>query len=155
MDSTLPNEVRSILTGSIKASSFKSRKSYERYSKKNVDNRELGHASGFFPHNKRWKNKNKKSSNIQGVTNTATGAIVGVDTSEEKNSEQAPITITIPVTQQSTANANPPQNAPPPFHSGNRGRGRGRFFGKSGRRDYDTGMDGATPKLLVTLMLIV
>ena len=43
--------------------------------------------------------KNKKSSNNHGVTNTATGAMVGADTSEEKNSEQAPITITIPVTQ--------------------------------------------------------
>ena len=71
--------------------------------------------------------------------NTATGTIVSADTSEEKNSEQAPITITIPVTQQSTANVNPPQNAPPPFRSGNRGRGRGRFFGKGGRRDYESG----------------
>ena len=66
------------------------------------------------------------------------GAIVGADTSEEINSEQAPITITIPVTQQSSANVNPPQNAPPPFRKDNRGRGRGHFFGKGGRPDYES-----------------
>ena len=42
------------------------------------------------------------------------------------------------MTQQATANINPPQNAPPPFRSRNRGR-VGRFFGKGGRCDFDTG----------------
>ena len=82
----------------------------------------------------------KQNSNTSDLANTTLGNITGADiSSEEKNSEHAPITITIPVTQQATANANPPQNAPPPFRSGNRRRGRGCFFSKGGRRDFDTG----------------
>ena len=61
MDSTLPNEVRSILTGSIKASSFKSRKSYARYSKKKVHKSEIGNVRGFFPHNKVKKIKTRRA----------------------------------------------------------------------------------------------
>ena len=50
------------------------------------------------------------------------------NTAEEKSAEMAPITITIPVSQQVANTASTPQNAPPPFRSGNRGRGRGSFF---------------------------
>ena len=108
MDSTIPNDVKNILAGHIKPSSFQSRKSYKKYSRKAVDNSDTGHAGCFSSHNKRWKNKNKKSSNTLGVVKTSSGPNVGADTSEEKNSEHAPITITIPVTQQATANVNPP-----------------------------------------------
>ena len=40
---------------------------------------------------------------------------------------------------QSTATAKLPQNAPIPFRRGNRGRGRGCYFGKGGRRKYNSG----------------
>ena len=50
MDSTIPNEVRNILAGHIKPSSFKSRKSYEKYSRKAVDKTDTGHPGGFNLH---------------------------------------------------------------------------------------------------------
>ena len=128
MDSTIPNEVRNILVGHIKPSSFKSRKSYEKYSRKANDNTDTEHAGGFSFHNRRWKNKNKNGSHTPGVANISSGITAGAEISEKKNSEHAQITITILMTQQATANANPPQNAPPPFRSGNQGRCRGRFF---------------------------
>ena len=94
MDSTIPNEVRNILAGHIKPSSFKSRKSYEKYSKNVDENTETGHAGGSNYHSRRWKNKNKWSN----IANTPSGTIGGADISSEvKSSENAYITITIPV----------------------------------------------------------
>ena len=73
---------------------------------------------------------------------------------EEKSAELAPITITIPVSQQLANTASTPQSAPAPFRSGNRGRGRGRFFGKGGKQD-NTGSGRSLQNTPVSSMLIV
>ena len=102
------------------------------------------------------KNKNKKSDNVSAVATTSAGTAGGADNSiEEKSSENAPITITVPVPQQSATNASLPQNAPIPFCSGNHGRGRGRYFGNGGRQVTALDPGIAIPKIPASLMLIV
>ena len=131
MDSTVPKEVRNILVGSIKSDAFKSSKFPKKYSKK-ANNKETQRGGEYGKRGRRWKSKNKD--NATSAT-TPSSTVIADNTAEEKSAEMAPITITIPVSQQLANTAGTPQMVPPPFGSGNRGRGRGRFFGKGGKRD--------------------
>ena len=59
--------------------------------------------------------RKKHSTNASANINTSSVIAVGAEnTPEEKNAENAPITITIPVSQQIANTASTPQNAPPP-----------------------------------------
>ena len=156
MESTVPKEVRNILAGSIKTDAFKSRKFPEKYFKK-AKNNETQHGGGFGKQGRRWKLK-KNSENASAVNNTSSVIASGAEnTAEEKNAEIAPITITILVSQQIANPASTPQNAPPPFRSGNRGRGRGCFLVKVEDMEIilDLVPDVALLNTPVSLMLIV
>ena len=143
MDSTVPNEVRTILASSIKPSAFKSSRFLDKYAKK-ANNNETQHGGIYGKRGRRWKNrnKNKKSEIVSAENNTSTGNNSADNAAEEKSTENAPITITIPVTQQAATPASTPQNAPIPFRSGNRGT------------EVIINQDGATLNTPVSLMLI-
>ena len=140
MDSTVPNEVRTILASSIKPSAFKSSRFSDKYAKK-ANNNKTQDGGIYGKRGRKWKNRNKhkKSEIISAENNTSTGNNSADNAAEEKSTENAPITITIPVTQQVATPVNTPQNAPIPFRSGNRGRGRGRYFGNGGRHGNRSG----------------
>ena len=138
MDSTVPKEVRNILVGSIRSDAYKSSKFPKRYSKQTI-NKETQHGGEYGKRGRRWKSRNKDNTATATIPSSTVIASGTENTAEEKSAELAPITITIPVSQQLANTASTPQNAPPPFHSGFHGKGRRRFSGKGGKRGNNTG----------------
>ena len=141
MDSTVPNEVQNILASSIKTDSFKSRRFPDKYSKK-VNNNETQHGGGFGKRGRIGKSKNKiKTAKMLLLwLPLHRGLLAVLTTLLKKRAKIMRLSqSTIPVTQQLATPASTPQNARIPFRSGNRGSGRGRYFGKGGRSGNNTG----------------